>query len=345
LHSTQQPLAVHDAAIKWLAGNSHPQQRRQLLNSHKRKFNEFIEDSNAQWDSESYVVNRYSRTRTLGTLFATAEMKQNIEATTLEDGRDIPLNRNGATEDKLSINELQLQLSNQAAVLRMTMANEYEDMRIFQNKELETLLKAKAKKEPEFQKLVEEARVLGSRPQPNRPQVKLPSRRDSASTVTQSPTVQISQSPIVAHPPDTTLDLNKLKTDASLPEFVRFFLHLQVVQQNWPVISRNWPHYVFMFQRNLLPQSAFARAILEDAVNSNGNTKFTVEPEHIQKTREAAQKLPEKMHMSRLITEVILEMAEAGAIDFTSNDSLGETLGPKIVVDVMKVEKKFAVSR
>lgn len=322
----------------WLAGYSHPQQRRQLLHTHKRKLNEFMEDSNAQWDSGSYTVNRYSRSHALETLFATSEMKQNIEGTTLENGGNVPLNQNGGAEDKLSINELQLNLSNQAAVLRINMTNEYEDMRIFQNKELGILLEGKARKEPEFQKLVDEARIHGSRPQPTRPQIRPPQRRDSTNTATRSPITQAFQSPVQAHPPDVTLDLNKLKADASLPEFVKFFLRLQVVQKNWKAISRGWSLYVSLFQRTLFTEKAFARAILDDAVNTKGNSKFALEPDQIQKTRNASQKLPENMRMSRLVTGVVLEMAEEGAIRFTSNESLGETFGTKIIVDAMNVE-------
>src|SRR5208282_4792355 len=326
-----QPLPVYDAAIRWLAEYHHPQQRRQLLHSHQQKLNQFIQDSNAQWDSGKYTINRYSQSRALESLFATSEIQENIQASKSEDGGNVPLHRNGVSDDKLSMNELQLHLSNQAATLRMNMTSEYEDMRIFQNSELETMLKAKVNKEPEFSKLVDEARIHGIRPQPHRPHPLRPtSRTATTSSTNPSPVTQQILSPVISHSPSDFPDLTSLGNDPSLSPFIKFFLHLQVVQHNWLAISRNWAQYVVIFQRDLMTEIAFAKAILQDAVRTNNTTKFTVEPEHIQRTREALKNIPESMHMTHVITEAILGMAEAGDIELTdaANDSTGETFGP-----------------
>lgn len=342
----QQSLPIYDTAIRWLARSVHPQQRRQLLHSHQQKLNQFIQDSNAQWDS-GYAVNRYSQYRALQNIFPTPELQQNISAAKREDGGNLPLHRNGnggqngvIAGDELSINDLQFHLSNQAATLRMNMTSEYEDMRIFQNSELEVLLKAKAKKEPEFSKLIEEVRLHLNRP-PRPPPLRMVSQRSNSTSTTHSPVIQQIASPILSHSPAPLPDLHQLKNDPSLSPFIKFFLQLQVVQQNWLAISSNWGHYVVIFQRGLMTEKAFAKAILEDAVRINhNNIKFTVELNHIQTTRQMATSFPETMAMSRLITDVVLEMAEAGDIEFTEapNEEMGETFGPKILMDVIDLE-------
>ena len=239
------------------------------------------------------------------------------------------------------MNELQLHLSNQAATLRMNMTSEYEDMRIFQNSELEIMLKAKVNQEPEFSKLVDEARIHGIRPQPHRPSSLRPTHRTTpGSSANPSPITLQAWSPVLTHSPADLPDLAYLRNDPSLSPFIKFFLHLQVVQQNWLAISRNWAQYVVILQRELMTEIAFAKAILQDAVRTNNTTKFTPEPEHIQRTREALKNIPESMHMTHVITEAILGMAEAGYIELNDapNDSKGETFGPSIIMNVLDLE-------
>ena len=239
------------------------------------------------------------------------------------------------------MNELQLHLSNQAATLRMNMTSEYEDMRIFQNSELETMLKAKVNKEPEFSKLVDDARIHGIRPLHHRPSpLGLIPRTITSSSANPSPITQQVLSPALPHSPNDFPDLTYLRNDPSLSPFIKFFLHLQVVEHSWLAISRNWTQYVVIFQRDLMTEVAFAKAILQDAVRMNATTKFTVEPEHIQRTREAVKSIPESMHMTHVITEAILGMAEAGDIELTEadDDSKGETFGPSIMMDVLELE-------
>ena len=223
----------------------------------------------------------------------------------------------------------------------MNMTSEYEDMRIFQNNELETLLKAKVNKEPEFSKLVDEVRIHGILPQPHRPPpLKHTPRPITSLSANPSPITQQVVSPAISHSPMDFPDLTYLRNDPSLSPFLKFFLHLQVVQHNWVPISRNWTQYVFIFQRHLMTEIAFAKAILQDAVQTNNTTKFTVEPEHIQRTREALRNIPESMHMTHVITGAILEMAEAGDIELTEadDDSKGETFGPSILMNVLELE-------
>lgn len=253
----------------------------------------------------------------------------------------MPLHETGVLHDKLSMNELQLHLSNQAATLRMNMTSEYEDMRIFQNSELETMLKAKVNKEPEFSKLVDDARIHGIRPLHHRPSpLGLIPRTITSSSANPSPITQQVLSPALPHSPNDFPDLTYLRNDPSLSPFIKFFLHLQVVEHSWLAISRNWTQYVVIFQRDLMTEVAFAKAILQDAVRMNATTKFTVEPEHIQRTREAVKSIPESMHMTHVITEAILGMAEAGDIELTEadDDSKGETFGPSIMMDVLELE-------
>ena len=266
-------------------------------------------------------------------------MQKNIQASKSEDGGNVPLCRRGVSTDKLSMNELQLHLSNQAATLRMNMTSEYEDMRIFQNSELETMLKVKVNKEPEFSKLVDEARIHGIRP--HRPPSLRPTPRPTASnSANPSPVTQQFLSPARSHSPTDLPDLTHLKNDPSLSPFLKFFLHLQVVQQNWSAISRNWTQYVIIFQRDLMTEIAFAKAVLQDAILANTPSKFIVEPEHIQITREAVKNIPESMHMTHVITEAILGMAETGDIELTeaANDSKDETFGPSIMMNVLELE-------
>ena len=148
LSQQTQPIPIYDAAVRWLAEHHHPQQRRQLLHSHQQKLKQFCQDSAAQWDSE-FIENRYSQSRPLQDVYPTPEIRQNIEADDLGDIGNLPIRKGTSSRDKgddaLSINELQYHLSNQAAALRMKMTNEYEDLRIFQNSELEVLIKVKEK--------------------------------------------------------------------------------------------------------------------------------------------------------------------------------------------------------
>jgi hypothetical protein len=340
---------MHDAAIKWLAGHHHPQQRRQLLHSHQRKLKEFIEDSCAQWDNEHYTTSRYNQARPFDTIFATPEIQQNIQAAQPEDGGNVPLNTSKFSLDKLSINELQLHLSNQAAVLRMQMANEYEDLRICQNHELETIIKAKANQDHEFAILVQEMQNSWNRLQQKQPQQSRNprQRRDSSYTI-QSPhsPIQSTTSPIQFSPSDI-LDINTLKNDASILEFARFFLHLQVVEENWFGIYRSWFHYVSQLQRNLMTESAFAKAILQAAVHTKNKAKFRVQMEPILETRTASKQVPEAMHISHIIIQVLLEMAEAGDVEFTkeASESKGEAFGPKILLDVMNLEARMKLEK
>jgi hypothetical protein len=313
-----------------------------MLHSHQQELNQFIQDSAAQWDPV-YTVNRYSQSRALENLFPTPELQQNIDAAKLEDGGNLPLPRNGTggrihgVEDELSINDLQIHLSNQAARLRMNMTSEYEDLRLFQVNEMDALLKAKVKQEPEFSKLVEEVRIHGNRP-PRPPPLNPTSR---ATPMLHSSAVQQTMSPVLYHSPLDLPDLNQLKNEPSLSSFIKFFLHLHVVQQNWAAISRNWTQYVVIFQRGLMTEKAFAKAILEDAVRTNQTTKFIADPKHVQGTREVAKVMPESMHMSKIIAEVVLEMAEAGDVEFTHEEKQEETFGPKILFDVVRLEDEL----
>ena len=343
----QVPGPIYDAAIRWLAGHHHPQQRRQLLHSHQQTLKQFCQDSAAQWDSE-YIVNRYSQSHPLQDVYPTPEIKQNIEADNLGDSGNLPIRKGTSSRSKgdaLSINELQYHLSNQAAALRMKMTNEYEDLRIFQNSELELLIKAKAKSEPEFSKLIDDIRVHGNRhrPLPLKPPPQ-PQSTNNISSVSQSPVAQQIQSSVLSSSPSDLTDINLLKNDPSLPSFVKFFLHLQVVQQNWTAICGKWAQYVDIFQRELMTEENFAKAILEDAVRAAHPTptpKFTKnELSLIQTTRETAKQIPENMVMSRIIMNVILDMAEAGDIEFTKDpiESMGESFGPQILLDAMRVE-------
>ena len=342
-----QNLPAHDAAIRFLASDSHPQQRRKLFRSHKRKLDEFIQDSNLQWDNGYYVTQRFSNHRFPESLYTTPEIQQNIEASKAEDGGNVPLRRNRFGDDKLTINELQMNLSNQAATLRLGMTSEYEDMRSFQNHELEYLLKQKESKEPEFHKLVEDIRKHGIRPSVHRTSSSKPTQRDPPTNpqVIRSPVISqnLTMSPAQIMSPSDGPDINQLKTDPSLSPFVKFFLDMQVVQQNWRAIAPNWLHYVLILNRKLMTEHAFAKAIFEDVVRTTNVTKFPVDTEHVSKTREMAKNLPDTMHISQIITDVILEMAEEGSIEFTMEkvETKSEVFGPKILMDVMSLEAKL----
>jgi hypothetical protein len=337
-----QPLAVHDAALQSLAAKSHPQQRRQLLHVHKRQLEEFFRDSNLQWDNDSYVTSRYSQARYPQSLHVTPEIQKNIEEANGADGGNAPLPSNRTAPDKMCISELQLHLSNQAAMMRRNMAKEYEDLREFQNSELKLMLQAKAAKEPEFNKLVEEARKnpqrLMSRTMPK------PGRRESAVYVQPIPRTQTVQqksvSPVRVQSPLEYPDLQALKSDPSLSPFFKFFLNLRVVQQNWPAVSREWPQYIAFFQRKLMTEKAFAKAVLEDAVRTNVAYSFRPDLEHIDLTRGLAQSLPETYVMSRLVIDVVLEMAAEGNIEHSNaaSESKAEIFGPRIIMDAMNLE-------
>jgi hypothetical protein len=338
-------LPVHDAAIRSLAGNSHPQQRRQLLDVHKRKLEEFKQDSNTQWDN-SYVNKRYSPYRYPESLYATPEILKNVEATKPGDGGNAPLKRDLTANDKMSINELQLHLSNQAAFLRRNMTNEYEDLRMFQNSEIELLIKAKDARDPEFHKTVEEKRKEGLRPTAR--QVPKPIRKETSSItsalitppIIRSPVVQRTASPVqIQSPVNDIPDLNALKNDVTLSPFLKILLNLQVVQQNWPAIATNWSQYYGIFKRKLMSEENFAKGILEDAVRTTNNTKFSVDQGKIDITRDSARMMPDTMAHVKLLIKVVMAMAEEGDIEFARVPTVSreDTFGPNILIDIMTV--------
>ena len=246
----------------------------------------------------------------------------------------------------MSINELQLELSNQSAILRMGMTSEYEDMRSFQNSELEYLIKQKDAKDPNFHEIVEEVKNRGLRPPTNRSfssSSKVPRDSSSNTQAVRSPASLHTSTfpPSQIQSPVEAIDLGQLKNDASLSPFVKFFLDMKVVRQNWSAISPNWPNYVTFLGRQLLTEHAFAKAILEDAVRTRNVDGLPVDMEQVQKTREIAKTIPETMHMSRVITEVILKMAEEGVIEFTNDkeeEGKEEISGTMILRDVMILE-------
>ena len=315
-----------------------------MLHVHKRKLEEFMQDSNMQWDSDDYVTNRYSRTRYPQSLFVTPEIQRNIEQSNGEDGGNAPRSNRSAPPDKMSINELQLHLSNQAAVLRRNMSNEYEELREFQNNELKLLIQAKASKEPWFKTLAEDARKNPPRTLAHSTP-KLP-RRESQQAV-QPPRLQNIPariaSPVLVQSPAEYPDLQALIDDPALSPFFKFFLHLRVIQQNWPAVSHGWSQYINLFHRKLMPEKAFTKGVLEDAVRGNVAYHFRPDREGINSTRGMAQTLPDQYIMSRLIIDVILEMAEAGLIEHSMapSESKGEIFGPTIILDAMALERKL----
>ena len=287
-------------------------------------------------------------------------MQRNIDAANSADGGNVPSGTNGTQQDKLSMNELQLHLANQAARLRMDMTDEYEELRKFQNSELEYWLKAKAKSEPDFRNDVEKARIPPAenvkipRAPPPRPQQSTsqnrpppPQRIDSTSNnypAVHSPVVQMFSSPR-----EPLHDPSSLKNDSSLDpdkrQFVNFILDLQVVQHNWAAISPHWSQYVDIFKRNLMTKNAFAKAILEDAVRNNTKT-YEVDPQRIQSTRNAIALLPATSSTIRIISQVVLELAEVGIIelDTTLAHLKGPTFGPNILNNILNLETARAAT-
>ena len=314
-----------------------------MLHSHQQKHQKFYHDSNLQWD-DAFTKSRYSRRRGIQTLYATPQILRNIEASggggSGTNGNAPPLEEPAdETDDKsiFSINELQLYLSNQAMIMRGQMTSEYEELRIFQNSEMELLLKAKAQKEPEFAQAVEDAKkkplpwpAVGAAP--SKSHVRMPgglgSHQKSLSPLSQSP----SEFP----------DINLVKRDTSLPPFVRFCVELDVVQRNWPIVARSWTNYVNFFQRTLMDETAFAKGILQDAVRTPGSSPLTVDPGAISTTRQTLDgKIPGRM--SQIIAKVLFEMAEVGDIDFRDPpvEAQGNRHGLSILANAIAVEQAF----
>jgi hypothetical protein len=343
-------LPVYDAAIRSLASNHHPQQRRQLLRNHQDQLSQFIHDTNLQWDSDDYVTNRISKSRPLESLVPTPDLRHNIEASKPEYGCNAPPHSRGVSQDKMSINELQLQLSNQAAAMRLKMAKEDLELRLYQKSEIETFIKVKQAKEPEFERVIKEAKEARKRDevrrrQESRKSVPLPlnrestrngTRRDSlpSGSSTRSPVLHMSPGPMQS--PNDTLDINILRNDTSVKPFAKFFLHLPVVQQNWPAVSREWMHTYTVFQRGLMTEKAFAQGVLQDALTRHDGVKFMPEAAAIHQTRAAMSAMDERMRITRIVAEVILELAEAGEVDFTSR---GDSVGTKIIFEAMSIEE------
>jgi hypothetical protein len=138
-------------------------------------------------------------------------------------------------------------------------------------------------------------------------------------------------------------DLHALKNDPTLSPFFKFFLNLRVVQQNWLNVSREWSQYIALFHRKLMTKRPFAKAVLEDAVRGIVAYQFKPDPKHISFTRGLAQTLPDKYVMSKLIIDVVLEMAEEGKIEHSNapNESKGEIFGPRIIMDAMEMEAQL----
>ena len=253
------------------------------------------------------------------------------------------------TADKsvFSINELQLYLSNQAMIMRGQMTSEYEELRIFQNSEMELLLKAKAQKEPEFAQAVEDAK---KKPLPRPAVAAAPSKPHLRSASKNSSGVSMpgglgshpkSLSPLTQSPSEFP-DINLVKRDTSLPPFVRFCVELDVVQRNWPIVARSWTNYVNFFQRTLMDETAFAKGILQDAVRTPGSSPLTVDPGAISTTRQTLEgKIPGRM--SQIIAKVLFEMAEVGDIDFTDPpvEAQGNRHGLSILANAIAVERAF----
>jgi hypothetical protein len=55
--------------------------------------------------------------------------------------------------------------------------------------------------------------------------------------------------------------------------------------------------------------------------------------------------MSDDMPISRIVAETLLELAESGDVEFSlaSNESKGETFGPKILLDVMSTEALLRV--
>ena len=289
-------------------------------------------------------------------------MRRNIEAANSADGGNVVSEKNGMQDDKLSINELQLHLANQAARLRMDMTTEYEELRRFQNSELEFWLNVKAKSEPDFRNESERARIppvenvkipRAAPPRTQQPTIQTrlpPPHRNDSMPNNNYPTVHSPVVQMFSSPHDPLPDLSSLKNDPSLDpddrQFVNFFLDLEVVQHNWAAISPHWSQYVDIFKRKLMTKMSFAKAILEDAVR-NDTKRYEVDRQRIQSTRNALKAVPDTMSMIRLITQVVLELAEVGIIelDTTAAHLKGPTFGPNILNDVMTLEKARIAER
>ena len=282
-------------------------------------------------------------------------MQRNIEAAQSADGGNVPLENIGKKQDKLSINELQLHLANQAARLRMEMTSEYEELRRFQNSELEYWLNVKAKSESDFKNEVERARIppvenvkipRAPPPRPQHPSIQirpLPplQRRDSMPNT--SPVVR---SPIQPFPSPRDLpDFSSLKNDLS-PDlnpndrpFISFFLDLEVVQHNWGAIASKWAPYVDIFRRNLMTRPSFAAAVLEDVVRDT--KRYEVDLQRIKQTSEIIEGIPNLNPIARVIIQVVLDLAGKGIIQFdtTAGNLKGPTFGPNIISNIMKLSQ------
>ena len=349
LHQFQN-IPPQDAAIRFLASQNHPLQRKRLFRSHKQRLDEFVKDTALQWDNETYVNQRYTQA---STIYATPEIQKNIDTARPTDAGNNPARRRPSkvSDTKLSINELQLALSNQAAALRMEMTSEYEDMRGFQNSELEYLIKQKEAKDPKFQSIVEDVKKHGLRPTLSRSvssSSKIPKDQNTPNTPTsvRSPiAVQAGASPLQTMSPSELPDLTHLKNDPSLPPFVKFFLDLKVVRSNWAAISQNWPNYVSIFSRKLMTEHAFARAILEDAIRAHNKDKFPVNMAYIRRTREIwDQHIKTQLPITRIIGDVVLDMAQEGLIEADEENNEKETFGPNILRDATELEAQTAPS-
>jgi len=358
-----QQAPVYDVALKWLAGHQHPQQRRQLLHSHQQKLKEFIDDTNAQWDSDDYVRSRFNPTLGTDGAFLTPEIRKNVDASTPEDGGLLPLSRKSQASDKLSVNELQLHLSNHAAALRMKMADEFEDMRMLQNRELKYFVKGKELKEPEFAKAVEGARQYLKK-QASRPSIP---RQNSSSSVpiplpqpiptpTTVPTTQIpaptSQStqptflsrmspPPLLQSPAEPISSTAIRNDPVLPPIAQFLLQLDIVKQNWNLVAPNWNTHLHHYTEDHMSDLAFTKAVLNDAVRPQKDVKFPINTELVEKARDAEKRFPDHVPLAKLITKVILDMAEKGDIEFSEdNQEMGERNGYKILTNVIHLQQQ-----
>jgi len=278
-------------------------------------------------------------------------MQRNIDAANPADGGNVPLAKTGKQEDKLSINELQHHLANQAARMRKEMTTQYEELRRFQNSELEYWLNIKAKAEQDFRNDVERARIppienvkIPRAPPPRsqhpplqiRPPASSLQRTDSMPMVSPAVRSPIQPLPSPRDSPDFSALRNELNLDPDDRLFASFFLDLDVVQQNWAAIASNWPHYVALIRRKHMGRENFAKAVLEDVLRDNGQ-KYDINQEKILQTRERIKRFP--YPIARIIMESVLELAEAGIVQFdTSKGNLkGPSFGPNIITNILKL--------
>lgn len=349
---------VYDTALKFLSSHAHAQQRLQMLHDHQQKLQKFYHDSNLQWD-EAYPKSRYSEIQGHQNLYATPDILQNIQTSggLGEVGGnamslDQPVDMDGR-KSYFSINELQLYLSDQAMLMRQQMTGEYEDLRRFQNAELEFLLKAKIGREPEFAAAVELAqkekaeetryKVL-QEPRTSTggsAQMKPPLRRASTTAavygVPGSTTQQQSLSPMVQSPAESP-DINDVGRNILLPPFVRFCAQLEVIQRNWLNIRNDWDNFVKLFQRGILNEEAFAKAIVVDAFGDAG--QMDVDRSAIETARGLLEgKIPG--HMSQVIARVLFEMANEGLVDFRDPPVEPLRHGTSILSNAIMVEREF----